>query len=100
MMLNVRGNGVFWGDPFDSFANNLFRTTGYVNPEPGLLAGVNPARHANTSFQRSGGSMLAMMKHTLSQVKSAESGMSWGALGNGMLQAAAHIAPMLLASEP
>lgn len=40
---NIRGNGAFWPDPFDSLANNLFSDTQHGNPSalPGGLAGVN-----------------------------------------------------------
>lgn len=45
---NIRGNGAFWPDPFDSLANNLFADTQHgkshasLNPLPGGLAGVQP----------------------------------------------------------
>lgn len=43
MIANVRGNGAFWPDPFDSLANNLFSDTQSANgsPLPGGLAGLN-----------------------------------------------------------
>jgi len=39
--MNIRGNGVFWGNPRDSIANGLFRTTkAKLSPMPGKLEGV------------------------------------------------------------
>lgn len=65
LMANLKGNGVFWANPFDSMANNIFRQTGYVNPEQGILAGVNPARHAMTDLKVGNGSPGHEMQSTL-----------------------------------
>jgi len=41
LQFNIKGNGVFWGKPQDSIANNLFRTSkNKKSPLPGMLAGV------------------------------------------------------------
>jgi len=101
MMANIKGNGVFWADPYDSMANNIFRQTGYVDPQPGMLAGVNPARHANTELKLSGSDPVQQAENTLQQVQEAESsGGFWSSLGNGLLSAAETILPMLLDPEP
>lgn len=100
MMANIRGNGVFWADPYDSMANNIFRQTGYVDPEPGVLSGVNPARHANTDLILSGGNPASQIANTLKQVKKEESGGGfWSSVGNGLMSAASTILPMLLDPE-
>ena len=40
-MFNIKGNGVFWGNPEDSIANNLFKTNRQAkSPMPGVLASV------------------------------------------------------------
>lgn len=41
LQLNVKGNGVFWGNPKDAIANNLFRVDrSKASPLPVMLTGV------------------------------------------------------------
>lgn len=48
--MNIKGNSVFWGDPEDTIANNLFRTSrNSLNPLPGVLAGVGQNLSARPS---------------------------------------------------
>jgi len=55
--MNIKGNGVFWGKPSDSIANNLFKTSKQrKSPMPGMLAGVEqnpnaPARKPNSIME-------------------------------------------------
>lgn len=41
LIFNIKGNGVFWGNPNDAIANNLFKTSKKTkSPLPKLLAGI------------------------------------------------------------
>lgn len=70
IMARLKGNGAFWQNPFDTFANNLFTNTQSSNmdPNPSMLAGVQPNHLNNVKNPTGGGSFLSkignIIKHS------------------------------------
>jgi len=70
IMARLKGNGAFWQNPFDTFANNLFTNTQSSNmdPNPSMLAGVQPNHLNNVKNPTGGGGFLSkignIIKHS------------------------------------
>lgn len=88
LMFNIKGNGVFWGNPEDSIANNLFKTNRQAkSPMPGVLASVQ--QNPDIKITKKPSSLWEGAKFLLSK--------AWENRGS-IMTAAQSLAPLLLLS--
>jgi len=96
MICNIRGNGAFWQNPFDTLANNLFTnsTSSSMDPTPGALKTVEP-NHLNDHKAPAGkGSIFQRIGNVMKKAGQA----AWkhkDAIFGGMEM----LAPLLLAGQ-
>lgn len=99
LIFNIRGNGAFWQNPFDSLANNLFtnNVTGIASASPGVLSGIDP-NSMNNMKQPAGSHKQPFMKRVAQAMKSAGKFL-WDHKSQIMTGFEA-VAPLLLAEPP